>query len=346
MKGRSVVLGSLQEREAAALVVDGVLEEIAIARSEGMAPGAICRALVDRQMKGQGGVFLRLPGGERGFLRQTSGLRPGQSILVQVTGHAEGDKAIPVATRLLFKRRYAIVTPDAPGLNISRSVRDPDEQARLRALAEAEMAAAPETLGLILRTAADGAESDEIREDIAAMRDLAVAVLGDREGPPELLVDGPGPHELAWRDWSHPAPDDWVEDPDAFARHGVLELIDALLVPEVRLQGGGSMIIEPTRALIAVDVNTGNDTSPAAGLKANLAAARDLPRQLRLRGLGGQVVVDFAPCPKKDRHILEQTLRAAFRADTVETTLAGWSPLGNFELQRKRDRQPLSEALA
>ena len=94
-----------------------------------------------------------------------------------------------------------------------------------------------------------------------------------------------------------------------------------------------------------LDVNTGADTSPAAGLKANIAAARDLPRQLRLRGLGGQIVVDFAPMPKRDRAAVEQQLRAAFRGEAAETSLAGWTPLGMFEIQRKRDRLPLAELL-
>ena len=75
-------------------------------------------------------------------------------------------------------------------------------------------------------------------------------------------------------------------------------------------------------------------------------AARDLPRQLRLRGLGGQVTVDFAPMPKKERAVLEQVLRGAFRADGSETSLAGWTPLGLYELQRKRDRLPLVRGLA
>ena len=97
------------------------------------------------------------------------------------------------------------------------------------------------------------------------------------------------------------------------------------------------MVIEPTRALVAVDVNTGPDTSPAAALKANVAAARELPRQLRLRGLGGQVVIDFAPMPKRDRHILDQVLKAAFKTDG-ESNLAGWTTLGLYEMTRRRDR--------
>ena len=90
---------------------------------------------------------------------------------------------------------------------------------------------------------------------------------------------------------------------------------------------------------------TGADSSPAAGLKANAAALKELPRQLRLRGLGGQVIVDPAPMPKKDRRALEQVLRAALKADATETILAGWTQLGLMEIQRKRDRVPLTEVL-
>ena len=102
------------------------------------------------------------------------------------------------------------------------------------------------------------------------------------------------------------------------------------------------MMIEPTRALVAVDVNTGNDSSAAAGLKVNIALARELPRQLALRGLGGQIVVDFAPMPKRDRATLDQVLSAAFRNAGAETTLVGWTVMGLYELNRKRDRVPLA----
>jgi len=346
MTGRVVALGTLRGRTAAALIVDGQLQDLLIdADSDAPVPGAIYRAVVDRQMKGQGGVFVKLPEGS-GFLRQVSGLAPGQTVLVQVTGAAEPGKAVPVTARLLFKSRLAIVTPGAPGLNISRRIREEDVREALEALAADAMQGVAPDLGLIVRSAAEVAPKDEITEDIRMMRDLAEAVLADTRGGPELLVDGPGAQEIAWRDWSDPAPDEVAEGDTAFRDHGVEELIDALLTPRVPLPGGGHMTIEPTRALVAVDVNTGPDTSPAAGMKANVAAARDLARQLRLRGFGGQVVVDFAPMPKKDRATLEQVLRAAFKGEAAETSLAGWTPLGLYELVRKRDRLPLSEALA
>lgn len=344
MKGRVLVLDEVEGRQAAALMVDGRLEELAIDPSDDVAiPGAIYRAVADRPVKGQGGIFVKLPDGS-GFLRQISGVAPGQRLLVQVTGPSEPGKAVPVTTRLLFKSRFAIITPDAPGLNISRKIKDDERRAELSAMAEAGMAGADDRLGLILRSGCMEAEDQAIAEDISAMRGLAEAVLADLSGPPELLVDGPSAHDLAFRDWLDPAVDDADTEPESFERHGVTDALEALRSPRVALDAGAHMLIEPTRALVAVDVNTGPDTSPAAALKANIAAARDLPRQLRLRGLGGQVVVDFAPMLKRDRHILDQVLKATFKAEG-ESNLAGWTTLGLYELTRKRDRLPLSDLL-
>ena len=343
MKGRVLCLDQIAGRPAAALMVDGRLEDLAIdPEGDEPLPGGIYRAVADRPVKGMGGMFVKLPGGS-GFLRQTTGIAPGQRVLVQGSGPAEPGKAIPVTTRLLFKSRYAIVTPGAPGLNISRRIRNEAARDALEAMAAAGMEGADESLGLILRSACEEAEPDAVVEDIAAMRGLAEAVLADLTGGPELLVDAPSAHDLAWRDWLDPVPDEVLED-GSFAAHGVMEEIERLLVPRVDLPGEGHMVIEPTRALVAVDVNTGADTSPAAALKANVAAARDLPRQLRLRGLGGQVVIDFAPMPKRDRHILDQVMKAAFKGDG-EAHLAGWTGLGLYEMTRRRDRLALKDLL-
>ena len=341
---RVVILDEIAGRPVAALLVDGALYELSVDPDpDTVLPGAVFRAVADRPMKGMGGMFVKLPGGVSGFLRQTDGLAPGRTVIVQVTGPAEAGKALPVTTRLLFKSRFAIVTPGAPGLNISRRIKDTGLRADLQAMAEAGMAGAQD--GLILRSACEGAEPDAVAEDITAMRDLAIAVTADVTGPPELLLDGATAHDVALRDWLDPEPDEVLTDPGSLEGQGVLDLIAALLTPRVDLPGGGHMIIEPTRALVAVDVNTGPDTSPAAGLKVNIAAARDLPRQLRLRGLGGQVVVDFAPVPKRDRAVLDQVLRAAFKGEAAETSLAGWTTLGLYELVRRRDRLALSDLL-
>lgn len=336
MKGRSILLDHLDGVEAAALMVDGKLDDLLL-DSDAPRPGTIYRAIADRPVKGQGGMFLKTPDGSA-FLRQIKGLAPGQPILVQVSGYAEEGKAIPVTTKLLFKSRYAIVTPDAPGLNISRRIRDEEERDRLLEVAHAAMDGSAH--GLILRSCCAGADADAVAEDIDAMRDLAARIAEDDGQAAEVLSEGDGPHLLAWRDWTDPA--DVVTQEGCFEDNGVLDAVDAARGAFEPLGGGASLYVEPTRALVAVDVNTGNDASLAAGVKANMACARALPRALRVRGLGGQIVLDLAPMPKKDRRVFETSLRAAFRADEVETTLVGWTPLGHYELQRKRARVALT----
>ncbi|EPX81132.1 ribonuclease E/G [Litoreibacter arenae] len=340
MKGALIVLGELAGRQAAARIVDGKLDDLLLAPDDDAppAPGAIFRAVADRPLKGQGGMMLALPDGQTALFRGAKGLKPGTTMLVQVTSYSEAHKAVPVTDRLIFKGRSVIVTPGAKGLNVSRQVRDDDMRETL--LAALHRSRAPEAgHGVILRTGAVGLDADDIAEEADSLLDLTDAVLTDADGPPELLVDAPGPHDLAWRDWPHG--DGTVE---GFEAHGVLDALAALDSDEVSV-GQGAMFIEPTRALVAVDVNTGGDFSPAAGLKVNLAAAKALPRQLRLRGLGGQITLDLAPMPKKDRKQFELALRNAFRADPIETSLVGWTPLGHFELQRKRERMPLPKGL-
>ena len=337
MKGRTIILDEWKGRDAAALVVDGKLEDFLI-DSDQPAPGTIYSARADRPVKGQGGMFVTTPDGPA-FLRQIKGLSPGSMLLVQVTGYPEPGKAIPVTSKLLFKSRYAIVTPDAPGINVSRSIRDEDTRNALLEIAHDVMA--DNDHGLILRSACDGGEPEEITEDIAAMSALATQVLSDDGDEVETLVEGDGAHTLAWREWSDPA--EVLSQPGGFEELGIEDDLEAIGQAFEPLSGGGHLYIEPTRALVSVDVNTGSDTSLAAGLKANMACARALPRALRLRGLGGQITLDLAPMPKKDRRSFETALRAAFKTDSEDTVLAGWTPLGHYELQRKRGRLPFHE---
>lgn len=341
MIGRVIVLGPLWGRQAAALMVDGWPEDLIIDPGDllAFAPGAILRGRVGRLVKGQGGAFVDLPGGARGYLRSRDGLAEGRAVLVQVAGVAEPGKAVPLTTRLLFRGRHAIITPAAEGINVSRRVRDADIRTELAVIGARALAGLPGA-GAILRSAAAEAPATEVENELAALTDLAGKVLADGVGDPELLVDAPDPAETAWRDWG--TPDAVEEGIDAFVQSGALDAIEALLRPDLPLPGGGHAVIEATRALIAVDVNTGPDTSPAAALKANIALARDLPRQLRLRGLGGQVVVDFAPMPRRDRGTVDQVLRAAFRRDGVQSSLVGWTGMGLYEISRKRDRLPLA----
>ena len=343
MKGRQILIEPLPAGgHAAALVVDGRLQDLLLDPPDAdptPRPEAIHRGTAARPMKGLGGVIVDLGGGQTGFLRSKRPPAPGRPLMVQVGGWAEPGKAPPVGERLRLKGTGAVLTPGAPGINVSRAIRDEETRAALADLAAAAMAGADHDLGLILRTRAGVMRAEAIRDEIAALRADWARLAAATSGPPACLREGPGAAETALREWDGPDTD-LVEGAKVFGDAGLWEEIEALRAPHVPL-GAGFMSVEPTRALVAIDVNTGSDLTPAAALKANLAAARELPRQLRLRGLGGQVVIDFAPLTRAERPRIEQALSAALREDGIDTTLAGWTPLGHLELTRRRTRRPL-----
>ena len=442
MKGRVILIDMPKERGSqAALLVDGRLEDLLLDPVKGdttPVPGEIYWAKVDRLLPKMGGAFVNLTPSETGYLREAKGLKEGQRVLVQVTAYTEQSKATPVTMRLLYKGRRIIHTPDAPGINVSRQIKDEAEQARLMsivlAVVDKNLALARQPVktedernkfvsnliaqgesesdarvlveeferdflemrsdyieifekgGFILRSAAAGAPEDELIEEFER-------IVAQRHGPDRLRDNNTSSQKAAgraWafdhfiREWCWPVPDaiyacpsayrvlshvtevndmpklpSWGEftsrdlharlrrfdGPDLFDHYGVWDEIERLKSLRVDLPSGAWMAVETTRAMVTVDVNTAGEFGGGAALTANLEAAGELPRQLRLRGLGGQIVIDFAPLRKSDRKRIEETLKAAFRRDPVETTLAGWTPLGNFELQRKRERRPLSELL-
>lgn len=341
MKGSVIAFDTLPGgASAAARLVDGKLDDLLIdPKDTHMRPGAIYRARAGRPMKGQGGRILETPDGAL-FLRQAKGISDGQMLLAQVSTFAGENKAAPATLKPVFKSRFCLVT-ESGGQNISKAIKDDERRVELLEL----LSELPDTdLGLVIRTAASDADDAAIADDIAQTLAIARGVLDEpKTGAPELLLEGPDASERAWRDW--PAPDVTDADEGSFARHEIDAMIERIRGPLEPLGEGASMFVEPTRALVSIDVNTGNDTTPAAGLKANIAAMKALPRALRVRGLGGQIVIDFAPLAKRDRRQIESIAKAAFRSDPIETTLVGWTPLGHLELVRKRERMTLSEVL-
>jgi ribonuclease G len=351
VRGRQILIEPLKSGGLAALlVVDGRLQDLLIDPPDAEAaprPEAIYLARSARPMKGLGGMMVDLGQDQRGYLRGArggaSGIASGSLLLVQVSGWAEPGKAPPVSDRPLLKGRTAILTPGAPGANVARSIRDTERRDSLAAVGKAGLEGADPNLGLILRSAAADAADAEVLGEIAALRAMWQDVR-DRTTSGEVgrVRAAPDAGDQGWRDWFETGTQ-MIEGKAAIADAGLWEDVTALLKPRVGLVDGAFIMIEPTSALVAVDVNTGAALSPAAALKANLAASAELPRQLRLRGLGGQIMVDFAPLPKAERRRIEGALGAALRQDGIDTTISGWTPLGHLEMQRKRARRPLVE---
>ena len=346
MKGRLVAVDSIGQKTVAALVVDGELTDLLIDpdcssnRSEG-----IFLAKAERLLKRQGGQFFKLPDGKSGCFRGTSTYQEGSLELVQISGVAAHGKASPLSTRITLKRRYAIGTLSAPGVNISRAISDEFERKRIHGLASAQWADAPREMGVILRSACAGQAAERIVDDLQKLIETARQMLSARAGEPRMLMKGPSAAELARRDWLDPGPCSLDEQDHAFERNDIFGLLGDYFRPEVTLPSGGSISVEPTRALTSVDVDTGSDLSSAAALRAGVEAARALPRQLRIRGVGGQVVIDFPPLTAKGRRMIHDQICTEFKRQKVVATFLGWTKLGHYEMHVRRDKIPLADAV-
>jgi ribonuclease E len=308
-------------------------------------------------------------------------LRPGQTIICQVTKNPIGLKGARLTQEVSLPGRFVVLVPDSPASGISKRL-DDKERRRLRKILEEIR---PDGHGIILRTAAEGATADDLRRDVAqlvkkwdeiadkakhvaapallysephlALRAIREEFTEDYRG---VIIDDPDLYELV-RDYVtdiDPALADRVEfyDPDAenlplFERHHVHEQLHKALDRKVWLPSGGSIIIDRTEALTVIDVNTGKNVGSSSleetVFRNNVEAAEEIARQLRLRDIGGIIVIDFIDMEiKMNRQEVAATLRDALARDKTPTQVFEISELGLIEMTRKRVGEGLVEALS
>lgn len=306
-------------------------------------PGEIHAARVDRIIDGRGGgrraAFLRAAEDAALFLPDAEEVSPGQRLLVEITRGPEGRKAARASRRLTFAGRLLAHTPGAPGVNVSRKISDPDLRAALVSVVTPFAARG----GFVIRTRVAEAAPEVLAQEAERLAAEAGRLLDEPLDPPRRLRPAPGLEARIAADWGL-EPVDLAEEP-ALAR-AALDALATLQSSRVALDGapGAWMALERLEALVAIDINTGEG---GADLAVNLAAMREIPRQLRLRGWGGMVVIDLAPLRRNDRDRISEALRSA--ADPA-LDVAGFGPLGLLEAVRQRDRPEtaphLDEAMA
>jgi len=318
---------------------------------------------------------------EAGATRIEHLLRPGQTIVCQVTKNPIGLKGARLTEEVSLPGRFVVLVPNSSASGISKRLDDP-ERKRLRKVLDDIR---PEGHGLIVRTAAEGVSADELRRDVEQLLakwdeieakarrlpapallysepHLALRVIREEftEEHRGVIIDDRELYELvrAYVADIDPALADRVEyyDPEAeslplFERHHVHEQLHKALDRKVWLPSGGSLIIERTEALTVIDVNTGKNVGSSSleetVFRNNLEAAEEIARQLRLRDIGGIIVIDFIDMEiKSNRQEVASTLRSALARDKTPTQVFDVSELGLVEMTRKRVGEGLVEALS
>ena len=298
-------------------------------------------------------------------------LKSGNTVLVQVTKDPVGHKGARLTSQVSLPGRYLVYVPGGSMTGISRKLPDVERQ-RLKKILKDRL---PEGAGVIVRTAAEGASEDELTNDINRLRsqweqiqekaastktlapemlyaepDLTIKTVRDvfNEDFTEMVVQG----EHAWDNIeayvTYVAPDLldrlhlWNQDEDLFESYRVAEQIQKALERKVYLPSGGSLVIDRTEAMTVVDVNTGKFTGSGGNLeetvtKNNLEAAEEIVRQVRLRDIGGIIVVDFIDMVlESNRDLVLRRLVECLGRDRTKHQVAEVTSLGLVQMTRKR----------
>ena len=301
-------------------------------------------------------------------------VKPNQKLIVQVVKEPTGHKGPRVTTALSLPGRFLVLLPDETGVNVSRKIVSNKERARLKSIVSLLK---PVGVGVIVRTEAEGQSEAEIQEDIEILLEKwnSIVTAADTANPPCLLYRD---QDLLYRVIREACTEDVeeiiVDTPFALHRTtqllqhwnmnvkvnmhkgndpllvatGVNKEIHAALQTKVNLPLGGYLFIQQTEALTVVDVNSGKFTSSSSQaetiLKTNLQAADEIARQLKLRNIGGMVVVDFIDMVSRmDKLAVLEHFELALEQDKAKPQIGQLSDLGLVELTRHRQGQSLSE---
>ncbi|WP_433174506.1 Rne/Rng family ribonuclease [Actinoallomurus sp. CA-150999] len=301
--------------------------------------------------------------------RIESALKSGQSVLVQVTKDPVGHKGARLTSQISLPGRYLVYVPDGSMTGISRKLPD-KERSRLKQILKKVM---PENAGVIVRTAAEGATEDELSRDVSRLAaqwenikrqsktasapamlygepDLTIRVVRDifNEDFTKLVVQGEDAWDMVEEYVGYVAPhladrlQKWTDEDDVFGSFRVDEQIAKALERKVWLPSGGSLVIDRTEAMTVVDVNTGKFTGQGGNLEEtvtrnNLEAAEEIVHQLRLRDIGGIIVVDFIDMVlESNRELVLRRMLECLSRDRTKHQVAEVTSLGLVQMTRKR----------
>jgi ribonuclease G len=387
-----ILINVTPQETRVAITAAGVVQELLIERaaSRGLV-GNIYVGRVARVLPGMQSAFVEI-GLERAAFLHVADIwdrrdRPiekilseGEPVLVQVVKDPIGSKGARLSTQLSIAGRLLVYLPYDPHIGISQRIEDEGGRAALRERLK-ELVPADEKGGFIVRTLAEAAGEEELRADLAYLRELWKAV-GERSlgaEPPKLIYQDLSLAQRVLRDMVTAATarvvvdsrenfqkltafaerympqvrarlDHYTGERPLFDLQNVEPEIERALSRRVELKSGGYLIIDQTEAMTTIDVNTGGFVGSRnfddTVFKTNLEAAQAIARQLRLRNLGGIIIIDFIDMDSVEhRNAVLDELRRALARDRTRITLNGFTALGLVEMTRKRTRESLAHVL-
>lgn len=305
-------------------------------------------------------------------------LKNGQELLIQVEKDERGNKGAALTTFISLAGRYLVLMPNNPkGGGISRRIEGQERQELREAMSELEI---PREHALIARTAGIGKSAEELQWDLDYLQRLSEAIQQAADAQPapflvyqetnlvvrsirdyfrgdisEIIIDDQEVFDRASRFMKQVMPDNVIklklyeDSVPLFSRYQVEHQIESAYAREVRLTSGGALVIDPTEALTSIDVNSARATKgsdiEATALQTNLEAAEEIARQLRIRDLGGLVVIDFIDMlANKNQRAVEQCLSQALKADRARVQVGRISRFGLLEMSRQRLRSSIADS--
>ncbi|MCI9889761.1 Rne/Rng family ribonuclease [Micrococcales bacterium 31B] len=394
---RTMVIRERSGRTQVAVLEDGVLVEHYVARkTQTSMVGNVYLGKVQNVLPSMEAAFVDIGRGRNAVLyagevnwdaaglegqprRIESALKPGDAVLVQVTKDPIGHKGARLTSQVSLPGRFIVLVPGGSMTGISRKLPDV-ERSRLKKILKSVM---PSDMGVIVRTAAEGASEEELVRDVERLTqqwddiqaankkqsapaalsrepDLAIKVVRDvfNEDFSSMSIQGGGAFDSIYGYLESVAPElatrveQYTADGDVFAEFRVDEQLHKALDRNVFLPSGGSLVIDRTEAMTVVDVNTGKFTGSGGTLeetvtKNNLEAAEEIVRQLRLRDIGGIIVVDFIDMVlESNRDLVLRRLVECLSRDRTRHQVAEMTSLGLVQMTRKRVGEGLLEVFS
>lgn len=303
-------------------------------------------------------------------------IKPNQNLIVQVVKEPTGHKGPRVTTEISLPGRFLVLMPQETGVNVSRKITSQKERARLKSVVNLIK---PVGVGVIVRTEAEGQTEAEIQDDLEMLlekwntiitaaeshtapciihrdQDLLYRVIREAcsEDVTQITVDTAFAHQRvsqllqAWNMNRNINVETYKGSQPLLVASGIHKEIKAALQVKVNLPSGGYLFIQPTEALTVIDVNSGKFTSSATQdetiVKTNIEAVHEIARQLKLRNIGGMIIIDFIDMNSRtDKLAIMQELELALEDDKAKPQVGQLSDLGLVELTRHRQGQSLSE---